>query len=369
MLGEIRRDTLGEPDQVKLRIEPGHNSLLLFETTPASFYALSEVLGDRPVPSIVGWFRGPVSHRLALRDFRPYPSRSLSKDDDEPDLSTLINPAYLDEEMIGEIKKLFCDNSSVTLFKFFLPEVYTDILRERKETEWSSDPVGPASVRRYHFPSCSSQPTLRRLFRSFAFRDMLAKWTTLEPARSVRLNPRFFSTGCYTMLHDQAQDPSGLDVILGLNDDSSEWGEEWGGDMIWTAVNAGEDGEAERHDGAGNATADVPSPQNPADESTQGVTQLQTSTEAVKNIKMEEKITNYDPEGGSGESEQDDDDRDEALLALAPTPNALTIVLRDHHTLKHVRYVNAGAKQGPDQGRIDVEAVYLGDWFKDEESR
>jgi Rps23 Pro-64 3,4-dihydroxylase Tpa1-like proline 4-hydroxylase len=354
-------DALGEPDQVKLRLEPGRNSLFLFEATPASFYEISEIIGDHSLPSIVGWFRGPLSHRLALRNFESYgPQSLLGKEEDEPDLAKLINQAYLDEEMVGEIQNLFADNSSVTLFKFFLPEVYDDILREAKKVEWSSGPVGPANVRRYHAASSSSQPTLHRLFRSSAFRDMLTKWTTLEPARSVRVNPRYFKPGCYTLLHDQAQDSPGLDVILGLNDGSSEWDDEWGGDMVWTASpNAAEEGE-EEHDGDGNS-ADDPA----ARKASAG-----SSGDTVAKMEVEEKVTKGNGEGGSDEDDEqeDEDDPDAPLLTLAPTPNALTIALRDAQTLKYVRYVNAGAKRAPDQGRIDVEAVYLGDWFNDEEA-
>ena len=227
---------------------PRWNSLALFEVTPSSYHEVATVTStdDRFRLSISGWFRGPLRSRLALRRDPAGPtSCSLV----ESVSSVYLDPArqaQIAEGALGRFDSAngaaFAEQSSIELRDFFARDAFQAFFEAyiRRET-WTERPIGPASVRRYH-ATVGPDSALVTLLRSTEFCTLLGQLTGLDaPARAHRVTPRLFSAHCYTLLHDHARDPAGLDVIFGLGDDG--WDERWGGALTYVAAD-GEEGDA-----------------------------------------------------------------------------------------------------------------------------
>ncbi|KAJ1937946.1 putative component of NuA3 histone acetyltransferase complex [Linderina macrospora] len=123
------------------------------------------------------------------------------------------------------------EQSSVELRDFLRPDVFETISKELSDAFWSEAPLmGPPNVRQY----LAAKPTtpvvkdLARFLRSTKFASLLKSLTSLDVIKGSQ-ELRRFSRGHYTLIHDQALEPTGLDVTLSLTQ-KTEWDdEEWGG--------------------------------------------------------------------------------------------------------------------------------------------
>ncbi|KAJ1887493.1 putative component of NuA3 histone acetyltransferase complex [Kickxella alabastrina] len=97
---------------------------------------------------------------------------------------------------------------------------------------------GPAHLRRYIEATPSASPAVAGLalfLRSASFARLLAALTSLDFINASQ-QVRKFERGDYTLIHDQALEPAGLDATISLQkpklaDDDQElaWEESWGG--------------------------------------------------------------------------------------------------------------------------------------------
>lgn len=137
--------------------------------------------------SISGWFHGPLSTRLALRNFLPLLPNTSSTEE-------LVNPKYRNPSQRDLLLSEFIESSVLTLPDFLNPNLLSSL-----NAEWS-DEIGPASVRRFR--------TLRKGKVLEKVRDWFASVEGWEFIKSLtgaggeekprcRAMVRQFGRGCY----------------------------------------------------------------------------------------------------------------------------------------------------------------------------
>jgi Rps23 Pro-64 3,4-dihydroxylase Tpa1-like proline 4-hydroxylase len=287
-------DSDGNPAKITTRISPQWNSVAFFEATPTSFHEVGEVFkADEGRLSISGWFHGRLDTRMALRNFvdKPAPAE-LSQSS-----FTIVAEQYTKAEQVQRLREEFAQSSTLTVTDFLSPKALASVQREdlNSADKFQKDPIGPASVRRFHVPPAGS--SLARILEDPSMFAWLEKITSTT-IRKQRTTVRLFKQGCYQIIHDQALDPVGLDVVLSLGNGTKEpWDKKHGGRLAYTAA---------------------------ADD---------------------DSSTSMASDAGA------------TLFEAWPEFNTLTIVLRDEGVLKSVGWVKQGvAGLG---GRVDAEAVYL----------
>jgi len=226
-------DTNGQPNEIVESIVPVWNSLIFFEVTPASFHQVSEVLApDKERITIGGWFHGKPTKRPPR-----YKEAQLEKcpfvEADVP-LEKWINSKYLNGDHQKEIQLYFQDHCSIELLDFLLEERYDELAESLSTQKWEL--IGPANRRHYstlgRFGKGNRAEGIVaefiRLLQSNVFAKFVQAATRLEPHQSF-VEVRNFSSGCYTLVHDNVDQhgEEGLDVILHLADEF--WDESVGG--------------------------------------------------------------------------------------------------------------------------------------------
>lgn len=175
-----------------------------------------------------GWFHGPrLSNPKALSQaaFSSCPTASLE---------TWINPTYLSGA--PQIQNAFMDQSYIILKDFLEPGMYTALVQEQEQWEWTR--VGAANVKSHESLSRSSplMSQLISLFGSESFARFLESLTGMESLQSKSLHAQQFQKGHYTLLHDHNLEETGLDFLFSFSSvPTEEWDESWGGALHYLA--------------------------------------------------------------------------------------------------------------------------------------
>jgi Rps23 Pro-64 3,4-dihydroxylase Tpa1-like proline 4-hydroxylase len=230
-------DSNGQPDKVETSLVPEWNSFVFFEVTPTSFHQVAEVLqDDRFRVSISGWFHGPPIKRPPPYIEEPIENSPISTTElEEPLLQQWINDTYLNPDTQEQIKEAFAEQCSVELQQFLKPEKYALLLQAMKKKDLKWNMVGPANRRHYEKMDMSGDidPIIRecvRLFQSKEFVQYLAHTIDVD-VTSVNVQGRKFSSGCYTLVHNQPMDETRLDAILCLT--GKDWDFDFGGQIVY----------------------------------------------------------------------------------------------------------------------------------------
>ncbi|KAJ1828799.1 putative component of NuA3 histone acetyltransferase complex [Coemansia sp. RSA 2599] len=253
-LGLFDSDENQYPTKVVSHIVPEFNSIGFFLTGMVSYHTVQEVTvadHERERWSVTGWFYGPATEDNTTDENRlpPLPSSvlpqvlplesSVDAMDDKTEWSKWINPDYLGAAVQVQVQDTFMEQSSVELRDFLRPEVFQSALECLDQCFWdSADIKGPAHLRSYlEKHSLAADTAIARLaafLRSASFGRFLASVTSLDLAEASQ-QMRRFNKGHYTLIHDQALEPAGLDATLSLqppvprDDPHAEWDESWGG--------------------------------------------------------------------------------------------------------------------------------------------
>lgn len=244
------RDEFGQPRNVIQSIIPKWNSMAFFELSPTSYHQVSEVLTKSKIRlSISGWFHGSLRTRLSIADFNPpisFPQPQPLDNDfhiQYPTIHDLVNPSYLSEQGKKKILRVLRREASIELQQFLKEAVYQKLMDSLNDASWEENPVGPPFVRRYHLinneKTVSSQlpqsfhQFIHSFFTSTAFTAYLSEITRYEIS-SLSSEVRQFLPGDYTLIHDQALDHEGLDVLLSCIEGES-WNNEWQGGTHYVA--------------------------------------------------------------------------------------------------------------------------------------
>jgi len=158
----------------------------------------------------------------------------------ELDLEQFINPSYFKSNSIEAIKKNFIEQSSIELKDFLKEDIYSQLLQEFKEqtnpSTTNCNYIGPANRRHYQLltpPKDSTLHTLQTLFQSKKFSNFLYSLTNVS-TNSCYGEIRNFNHGSYTLVHDHALEPHGIDVtFFCLDEKETEWDENWGGQLVY----------------------------------------------------------------------------------------------------------------------------------------
>ncbi|KAI9472834.1 putative component of NuA3 histone acetyltransferase complex [Coemansia sp. RSA 989] len=238
-LGLFAANDDGHPANVVTRMLPKFNSIGFFLTGQGSFHTVEEVYnGERW--SVTGWFYGPVDDTEEAVEPTPLSSSVIAQPqpllESAAELSKWINPDYLQADTQSRIQEAFLEQSSMELCGFICPQAFSTIESELNDSMWvQAHERGPAHLRSYLELDPDAAPTLSKLLeflRSKAFAEFLTASTSLELSQ-VSQQVRRFDRGHYTLIHDQALEPLGLDVVLSLA--PGKWDDGWGGTMHYIA--------------------------------------------------------------------------------------------------------------------------------------
>ncbi|KAJ3087002.1 Prolyl 3-hydroxylase ogfod1, partial [Quaeritorhiza haematococci] len=274
MLELFDSDAQGNPQNVVKSIVPAWNSLAFFEVTSISHHQVKEIFHPSAERvSVTAWFHGPRSSQAESKSstntYTPTPKPTGPKHldptnpDAELDLSKYLNPLYLQPTSLQRVRDIFLETSSVELRSFLREDIYQNLIQSASTRPWNKM-VGPANVRCYALEEVIKGTqdeagesdelfSMGELMASKSFRSWLENLTQLDLAREPvpgSLQARKFSEGCFTLLHDDAIEPPGLDVLFtlespqGASSASStangkewdgEWDESWGGTTHYVA--------------------------------------------------------------------------------------------------------------------------------------
>ncbi|CAG8433426.1 1773_t:CDS:2 [Diversispora eburnea] len=238
-------DELGQPKEIVQSIIPKWNSMAFFELSPTSYHQVSEVLTKSKTRlSISGWFHGSLRTRLSNAKFNSPTSFPQSLDNNfynqHPTINDLVNPIYLTKQGKKKILKVLRREASIELQQFLKEEVYQKLMDSLNNAKWEENPIGPPFIRRYHLinnektvVSQSFHQFIYNFFTSTIFTAYLSEITRYEIS-SLSSEIRQFLPGNYTMIHDQALDHEGLDIVLYCIEDEN-WNPEWQGGTHYVA--------------------------------------------------------------------------------------------------------------------------------------
>lgn len=209
------------------RIFPQNNTFIFFEVCDTSFHQVSEVTNfDFPRLTINGWFHGS-NENLSIR---PKIVQTLYCEPYQIDLTSMIkniiNPVYLKEESILDIKLQLEEASEVCLEDFFQESFYDEVLLTLQTAEpvcWT--PVGPINVKNYETLNLNEAPTFLKqfidIFYSQTFFTLLHRYTGLDLSGAEAKSPKChiqlqrWTKGCYDLLVDDVENNEAtLDLIL-----------------------------------------------------------------------------------------------------------------------------------------------------------
>ncbi|KAJ2847739.1 putative component of NuA3 histone acetyltransferase complex [Coemansia brasiliensis] len=238
-LGLFAANDDGHPAKVVARILPKFNSIGFFLTGQGSFHTVEEVY-SRERWSVTGWFYGPVDNAEQAAEPAPLSPSVIAQPqpllESADELSKWINPDYLQLDTQSRIQEAFLEQSSMELCGFICSHVFSIIESELTDAVWTqARKQGPAHLRSYLELNPDATPTLSKLLqflRSKVFAEFLTAVTSLDLSQASQ-QVRRFDRGHYTLVHDQALEPLGLDVVLSLAPD--KWDDSWGGTMHYIA--------------------------------------------------------------------------------------------------------------------------------------
>ena len=256
-------DDRGDPKAVVTKLLPTHNSFAFFEVTPSSFHQVSEVVSEtKQRISLSGWFHGKSAARQPRSCPAPGPYLA-SRDLEEDQFYSWINPVYLHPETQGDIQAQFEENSEISLSQFLSAELYSQVSQALAERANSWREEGPADRRCYQVLSGELDNILSsclRFFSSQPFFLLLSNLTGLRlhelaPADSDEegeeeekvYNPRCrghfsrWSPGSYTLIRDDDQEQAEFALDLRMFFNVPSWSPEMGGQTSYIA--RGEDEE------------------------------------------------------------------------------------------------------------------------------
>ncbi|KAF0684514.1 Aste57867_23513 [Aphanomyces stellatus] len=323
---------------------PSYNTLALFRVEPGvSFHSVQEVYADKPRLSIQGWFHQEsapdgveqaTQRQLAAMaaTVAPFDPLSNADDDDEDDLSTddidylktFINDIYLSAPTIAQIQRAFQQTGSLQLQDFLIP-AWADAIAAATRRDDATDhlghghvpaytagygpdwaPQGPLYHQRYlrfvgpgaSSPSAaaSSGALLGTVQSDLVRSDAFSKWLAAVSGvglSGVRSEVRRFRAGLdYTLAHAPDADHAILDAVVCFCDPGKT-----------------------RH---GDAAA--------GDDDAQST--WQTGFECYMAAK----------DDGVGDVAADDDENG---VQIEAQHNTLSLVVRDTHTIKFVKFISA----------------------------
>lgn len=241
-LGLFECDKDRNPTKVVARILPEFNSMGFFLTGHNSYHTVEEVTAGAGKErwSVTGWFYGPAADD---EEEEEEPTSTLLSqaipalqpvDNADSALEDWINTDYLDAKAQNRIQETFLEQSSVELRQFIQPSIYAQIQAEL-DTNQSLWRPKSAPAHLCHYLELDPHPlstlhALCRFLRSSVFAHFLHSLASLD-FTEITQQVRRFDPGHYTLIHDQALDPDGLDVCLSLNPPTlGVWDDQaWGG--------------------------------------------------------------------------------------------------------------------------------------------
>ena len=260
-------DKDGNPGVVEQRLVPNTNSLVMFEVSPVSFHAVSEVMSaSKTRLSVGGWFRGAS---LPRPDRVPVPASPClpapHQDMEDQEFLDWLNPLYIQPDTQGDIQAQFEESSEISLAGFLTEERYEAVCRALVEQEdWAGR--GPPDRRHCLTPHGPLHPVLQavtQLFTSQQFFLLLSNLTglklhelapdpsdteqeeeeeELEEKEEKVSNPRCrggfhrWAVGCYSLVRDDDQEQAEYALDLRLCFNCAQWREEAGGQVKDTNI-------------------------------------------------------------------------------------------------------------------------------------
>jgi len=307
------------------KLPPLFNQATLFLVEPTkSYHAVEEILGDRTRVSLQGWFhakditktiRYNERHLCTVQDYlRPTPSTSSASStfpvDDtdltEDDLVTLreyVSAEYLELKGQAAVRDHFVETSEVSLENFFLADKIPDL---SDDDDTGFDLVGPPHVRRYLLRNDSTSDRTKRLdalqafIGSSCFRKLLKLFTNIRVTGLCSTAVRRFRPTHYTVATTGSITESKAEL-----------------DVTWCQVAPSDEWETEEVGGF----------------------ESYMEADADDNIETQEVYR---------------DDEQGPLINIIPRPNALSIIMRDKHTMKFVKYISRAAPSS----RTDISVAF-----------
>eukprot|EP00397_Hematodinium_sp_SG-2012_P030063 GEMP01031813.1.p1 GENE.GEMP01031813.1~~GEMP01031813.1.p1 ORF type:complete len:519 (+),score=122.99 GEMP01031813.1:27-1583(+) len=318
---------MSEPSK---KILPNFNHATIFLVEPTkSYHAVEEIFGDRTRVSLQGWFhakditktvRYNERHLCTVQDYLrkgPSPDSTPLKMDNyeltEADINYLkewISAEYFCTKSQKDVCAYFEDASEVLLQDFFLADKLCDACDE----DIGFDLVGPPHVRKYLLRN-ESEATLEGTKRLDALKQML-----VSPAfaKLLKLFTNLRVSGlCSTAIRRFRPKHYSVATTGGITESKAEL------DVTWCQVAASDAWETEEIGG------------------------FESYMEADEDDDIETQEIYRDTEQGP-------------LINIIPRPNALSIVMRDRHTMKFVKYLSSAAPSS----RTDIAisfAIHEGD--------
>ena len=219
---------------------PKWNSLAFFEVSPTSYHQVAEVLTDRMERvSITGWFYGPLDVSRWPESARAVssPLNVLKTFDGEFPLDHFIRPEYLDAKLMSQIQAKFAEESFVELQRVFIDHVYENVARQLSNVFSGLRLTGPPNVQLCNSLGASANlpkelAAFLSMTNSTSFTNWINSLTGMDVDANFKSELKQFNAGNYTLLHDNAREEPGLDMLLSLMP-QCEWDESWGGDVVY----------------------------------------------------------------------------------------------------------------------------------------
>jgi Rps23 Pro-64 3,4-dihydroxylase Tpa1-like proline 4-hydroxylase len=243
----------GQPNQIIHRILPERGALVMFRVGEISWHQVEEVrtrIAGRSRWSVTGWLYGPintvstqtiakqtamdVAYTIPVPAFAPL----LNVEDPSLRLDNWICAEYQSEAAIHRVYEQFAEESTVQLHGFLSIEARNRLaqalitlreLNNEENTAWCT--LGPASFRRYQALVGSRATTDEKVRKAIQVLDTFDQWlrsvtlskylerlTGLDLTTSIGAygELRRIRHGDYTLLRDDWQEPTGLDVLFHL---------------------------------------------------------------------------------------------------------------------------------------------------------
>ncbi|HLD87309.1 MAG TPA: hypothetical protein VJB12_04555 [Candidatus Nanoarchaeia archaeon] len=146
----------------------------------------------------------------------------------ENDHALSYNPAYKNQETISQIRRAFSKNTnlpSVTLQKFFDESVYSSLQSAFRKQKFAK------KVDRMHY-RYSTSPLPKALKEILNNENFIALCSRIMGTKITRIEGALYSFGWrdYTLLHDEAMEQPGFDIIIDFTD---SWPQDAGGIIVY----------------------------------------------------------------------------------------------------------------------------------------